>query len=391
MLAAANRFMVFLVRRPEPAHGMARHALVTRWSARPVGFMTAGRLPDVVRQVVTVCGDHRLIPRPAGPAEPFIDDAQRLSSDAMPNDPQDAPSAKPAFDPYARPSLPNIPPPDDTGGPVRAMWCSDCRAPLRTYYFAMNTRPVCSKCKLGYEAQIARGTGSAAVVRAAVWGVGTALASAAVLAGVLLTIGAFGRILMAIGIGWAIGTAIKKANGGYPGVHYQILAAVLTYFAIGLGSIAPVVREVSKARALYVADSTRGARDDSARAVLAAQQREESGITSEPVADEGQELTALDRIDSATSPEHARRRAVSGANAERFAKGGFLPKLVAGEVLMFTLPLLSLFTFGVYGAVITIGAFGYGMYKAWDLTSGGPALEVSGPHKVGAGPIAPSF
>jgi hypothetical protein len=31
------------------------------------------------------------------------------------------------------------------------------------------------------------------------------------------------------------------------------------------------------------------------------------------------------------------------------------------------------------------------MYKAWDITSGGPALEVTGPHKVGSGPIAPAF
>ena len=274
------------------------------------------------------------------------------------------------------------------------MWCSDCRAPLRTYYFAMNTRPVCSKCKVGYEEQIARGTGSPAFMRALLWGGGAALAGAAILAGILLTVGAFGRILMAVGIGWAVGTAIKKANGGYPGVHYQVLAAVLTYFAIGLGSIAPVVREVGKARAQWVADSTRGARDDSARAVLAARQREESGVSSEPEpeAEASAEPTAEERVDSVTAPTlDAPRRAVHGANAERLASGNIVAKLIGALLLILTLPLLSLFAFGVYGAVITIGAFGYGMYKAWDLTSGGAALEVTGPHKVGSGPIAPAF
>lgn len=309
----------------------------------------------------------------------------------MPNDPQSAASGTPAFDPYARPALPNIPPPDDTGGPVRAMWCSDCRAPLRTYYFAMNTRPVCGKCKIGYESQIARGTGSAAVIRSALWGAGAALAGAALLAGVLLTVGAFGRILMAVGIGWAVGTAIKKANGGYPGVHFQILAAVLTYFAIGLGSIAPVVRDVREARARWVADSTRGARDDSARAVLAARQREESGVSAEPAAEVASEPSVVERVDEATAPTLDRTRAMRASNADKLGRGSIVARLVVVVVLIFTLPLLSLFVFGIYGAVITIGAFGYGMYKAWDLTSGGAALEVTGPHKVGSGPIAPAF
>ena len=118
-------------------------------------------------------------------------DSTLIDSADMPNDPQTpAGHSKPAFDPYARPALPNIPPPDDTGGPGRAMWCSDCRAPLRPHYYAMNTRPVCAKCKGGYEAQIARGTGSAAFVRAVVWGGGAALGGALVLAAILLSIGA---------------------------------------------------------------------------------------------------------------------------------------------------------------------------------------------------------
>ena len=310
----------------------------------------------------------------------------------MPNDPQkSAEPSKPAFDPYARPPAPNIPPPDDTGGPVRAMWCSDCRAPLRTQYYAMNTRPVCPKCKTGYEARIERGTGSAAFVRAVVWGGAVALGSAAVLAGLLLTIGAVGRILLAIGMGWAVGTAISKANGGYPGRHYQVLAAMLTYLAIGLGSIAPVVREVAKARAQWVADSTRGARDDSARAALAARQAAESGIVpeSEPVAVDSR----VDWTDSiAAATQSPVRRPSPGPNATKLGQGNLAAGIGAGVVLLFTLPLLTIFGFGgIYGAVITLTSLGYGMYKAWDLTSGGPALEVTGPHKVGSGPIAPVY
>jgi hypothetical protein len=257
----------------------------------------------------------------------------------------------------------------------------------------MNTRPVCPKCKTGYEAQIERGTGSAAFMRAVIWGGAAALGSAAVLAGILLTIGAVGRILLAIGMGWAVGTAISKANGGYPGRHYQVLAALLTYLAIGLGSIAPVVREVGTERARWVADSTRGARDDSARAALAARQAAESGTVPESqnaVADAGRRADWADSIDAAT--QSPARRSSSSPNAAKLAQGNLIAQIGVAIVLLFTLPLLTIFGFGgIYGAVITLASLGYGMYKAWDLTSGGPALEVTGPHKVGSGPIAPAF
>ena len=309
----------------------------------------------------------------------------------MPNDPTR--DTKAAFDPYARPPAPNIPPPDDTGGPVRAMWCSDCKAPLRTQYYAMNTRPVCPKCKAGYEAQIDRGTGSAAFVRTVVYGGAAALGSAAILAGILLTIGAVGRILLAIGMGWAVGTAISKANGGYPGRHYQILAALLTYFAIGLGSIAPVVREAGREQARWVADSTRGARDDSARAALAARQAAESGTvpgTDAATADVGSRPNWADSIDAAT--HSSARRPASNPNATKLGHGNPVAQIGVAIIMLFTLPLLTIFGFGgIYGAAMALFATGYGMYKAWDLTSGGPALEVSGPHKVGSGPIAPAF
>jgi hypothetical protein len=311
----------------------------------------------------------------------------------MPNDPQPPAERKqPAFDPYARPPAPNIPPPDDLGGPVRAMWCSDCKAPLRTQYYAMNTRPVCPKCKAGYEAQIERGTGTSAFVRAVVFGGAAALASAAVLAGILLTIGPVGRILLAIGMGWAVGTAISKANGGYPGRHYQVLAALLTYLAIGLGSIAPVVRDVGKEQARWIADSTRGARDDSARAALAARQAAESGTvpeTAPAAADVGRPNWA-DSIAAAT--QSPTRRPSSSPSATKLGQGNLIAKIGVAIVLLFTLPLLTIFGFaGFYGAAMTLFAMAYGMYKAWDLTSGGPALEVTGPHKVGSGPIAPAF
>ena len=60
-------------------------------------------------------------------------------------------------------------------------------------------------------------------------------------------------------------------------------------------------------------------------------------------------------------------------------------------VLVFTLPLLSLITFNPYAVVIRIAAFGYGMYKAWELTERAVDMRLGGPYRVGTGPIRPNL
>jgi len=59
--------------------------------------------------------------------------------------------------------------------------------------------------------------------------------------------------------------------------------------------------------------------------------------------------------------------------------------------MILTLPILANLQYGIYAAGLGLVAFAFGMKKAWDLTEGGMVLELSGPYKVGDGPIAPSF
>ena len=58
---------------------------------------------------------------------------------------------------------------------------------------------------------------------------------------------------------------------------------------------------------------------------------------------------------------------------------------------MLTLPILANMQYGMYAAGLGLLAFAFGMKKAWDLAANGIELELSGPYKVGEGPIAPSF
>src|SRR5690349_19708029 len=123
---------------------------------------------------------------------------------------------------------------------VHAIQCSDCRNVSRISYYALNERPICARCKLQYAERIARAKGHGAWNRAVFQGFNAASIGALVTA---LSITLFGltRMICAVGVGYLVGTAIKKANGGWPGRKYQILAVGLTYYALGFGAIIPTL------------------------------------------------------------------------------------------------------------------------------------------------------
>jgi hypothetical protein len=63
--------------------------------------------------------------------------------------------------------------------------------------------------------------------------------------------------------------------------------------------------------------------------------------------------------------------------------------MIIGAIgLIFVLPILSSFSYGLYGGVASIFALGFAMRKAWQLTELVTDYELSGPFKVGDGPIA---
>ena len=120
-----------------------------------------------------------------------------------------------------------------------AVMCAGCRARLETEYYEINGRPFCGDCRGKIEgvAEPARGLLPFAV--AAIFGLGAAVAGAAIYYAVIaithLEIG-----LVAILIGYMVGYAVRRGAGGRGGLRFQILAAVLTYGAVGL-AYAPLI------------------------------------------------------------------------------------------------------------------------------------------------------
>jgi len=255
------------------------------------------------------------------------------------------------------------------------IWCSDCRAPQRTHYYALNDeRPLCGRCKPTYVAKIARGTGAKSTGRAALYGLGAALAGAALVAAVVLTI-RFGRAFCAIAIAYMIAKAVNAATGDYFRRRYQVLAVALTYFAVGLGSLAPVAMAYANL-------------DDTPRSAAAAPATQASARAASDAAPTEDPFGDLDA--PGAEQEAARARVAPGADdqaAERLVSAGPLAMVAGVVVLLLTLPLLTLFAFGIHGAVVSVFALVFAMRKAWQLTGSGVTFGITGPHRVGTGPI----
>lgn len=110
--------------------------------------------------------------------------------------------------------------------------CSACGSMMRDEYYSIGGKSICAACRASVETARATSRTPKAFAKAFGFGLGAALAGAAVYYAVIalldLEIG-----IVAILIGWMVGRAIQKALPGGGLRRYQVLAAVLTYFAVG--------------------------------------------------------------------------------------------------------------------------------------------------------------
>ena len=315
----------------------------------------------------------------------------------MSNDPKSPDRGDQLFNTFVRtnePPKPTSPPqsggdgkapePDPAAAPLPYMACSECRAPMRTQYYALNERPICGRCRPEFAKRIQRGTGPGAFQRALLHGLVTALIGAVVLGTGVLFI-PFLRIFVVIAVGHFIGKRIMAAVDGYGGRRYQILAVGLTYFAIGLGSLVPAINEAREAadrqRAIQADTTRRLATQGKAIAEeLDAFVAEQAGAEAAAAAEEAGEAE-----DSVVSEEALPAPKPSAAKkADSIGIGGLL-------IAILTLPLLAMFAFGYTAAGVGLLTFGYALREAWRLTDGqGLDLQLTGPFRVGSGPIQPA-
>lgn len=133
----------------------------------------------------------------------------------------------------------------DFGAPTSGVECSTCPAKIRDRYFEVNGATVCANCR-GLIAEAERPEGGAkrfflATVLGVMGGAVGAAAWYAVAELFNLQIG-----LIALLVGWLVGTGVHKGAEGRGGWRYQLLAAFVTYASIVTTYIPPIYAELSK-------------------------------------------------------------------------------------------------------------------------------------------------
>jgi hypothetical protein len=238
--------------------------------------------------------------------------------------------------------------PAESSTAIAGIRCGSCGATISYQYYSLGGKSICASCRGALDRARAASRSPRAFGTALAFGLGAAIAGATVYYAVIavfdLEIG-----IVAILIGWMVGRAIQKALPGGGARRYQILAAVLTYFAVGLAYM-PIVFKANKSQAAKLAASSSAATPDSAAAA------------------------DLSSSDSTTAAANA----TAAAKAHHHIP--FIFGLGAAVLLAFALPVML--TFSSAGGIISALIIAIGMRQAWRMT-GASGLNITGPLRVG--------
>lgn len=132
---------------------------------------------------------------------------------------------------------------DFEAGSQASTACGICARPIAYEYWEANGKVVCPPCKTRVETQGFSGTPVSRFATAAALGIG------AMLVGTLAwwAVAKYAQLqtaIIAIGIGWLVGMAVRRGSQGLGGWLYQVLAVALTYLSIVLAYTVLIVGEI---------------------------------------------------------------------------------------------------------------------------------------------------
>lgn len=258
--------------------------------------------------------------------------------------------------------------------------CAGCSTPIQTEYYHVNGHTTCERCRDAVAARVAVPRGWKSFALAAVLGIGAAIAGAIVYYAVI-AITDFEIGIVAILIGYMVGYAVRKGTGGRGGRRFQILAAVLTYWAVGLAYTPIAFKGASDGDGEKPVAVAADSASDSASASVAAASITDSA-TAPNTAPAANPTTALTpAVTSASSGDSAASPAVGGEE-EKAGGGSMLLGLGALFVFVFALPVMIIAGSLPSGLISAFIIF-IGIHQAWRMTAA-PPLKLSGPYRVGA-------
>jgi hypothetical protein len=241
--------------------------------------------------------------------------------------------------------------------------CASCKEHIRGVYYEANGNVLCSRCRGKLEAQLSSSGGMRRFRRAFSFGLGAAVAGAVVYYG-------FGAItginfgLIGVLVGFMVGKAVFVGTDRRGGRRYQVLAVVLTYFAIASTYVPQVFKEAKAGMALSRDSSKAGARRDSSVATTA-------------VADSN--ATPADSIASvADAPVPA---ATGKVPAKHTGLATYLILFAGVIILAAALPIVA----GM-GSIISVVILVFGLIQAWRMNRA-IDITVNGPYRIAGLPI----
>jgi hypothetical protein len=223
---------------------------------------------------------------------------------------------------------------------------------LTGFYYDVNGETVCEACKYTIESRMTEGSSAGHFAKATGAGVVAAALGAALYYAISAVSGyEFG--LIAIVVGYAVGTAVRWGSDGRGGKRYQALAMTLTYLAIVVGYIPPIIEGLRE-----------GADEDSA-------------VVETTPTDAAAPPAAEVSAPAATPPPPSVEPTTATVSG----------MMVAG---LFILVIACMAPFlGGFQNIIGIVIIGIGLYEAWKLNRRS-ALAISGPHVLSRPPAEPT-
>ena len=224
--------------------------------------------------------------------------------------------------------------------------CTLCQIPIESEYFDVNGRTVCRACSenVSQQAKTPRDIGT--LLRALVAGVVASVFGAALYFAVL-AISGYEIGLVAIAIGYMVGYAVHVGARSRGGRRFQVLALLLTYWAIGLAYSSLAIKEL---------------------------------VTERPSASASVSGTQADAAPLAPPATPDAAVGAASTDDEPLTGAGFVIALL--QLLAFTLVLPVLVIAGsMPGGLISAAIIVFGMLQAWKMTAA-PAVTVSGPYRI---------
>ena len=223
--------------------------------------------------------------------------------------------------------------------------CAGCQGSLKDSYFSVGDRVLCRGCAERLRAEIEdQGSSVGRALRAIGAGAGAALLGTIVYYAVLALTG-YEFALIAIGVGYIVGLAVRWGSRGRGGWAYQGLAIVLTYLSIVTS---------------YVPMFMQGMGEDDATVSAAGPATAGEAQSAQPA--------AVNVSETSAAPD------------EKPTFGGFVFAMIVLVALACAAPFLA-------GAQNIIGLviIGIGLYEAWKLNRRVDVV-ISGPHPVNSAP-----